>query len=173
MNDFKPTILIDTREQTPLLFKNLPFITGTLTSGDYSILGAQELFAVERKSIADLVMSCTTERERFERELHRLRGYRFARLLIVGAESEIATHRYRSNANPKAILHSLAAFEIRYNVPVIFEPLEDRAAVLIERWAFWFAREIQRTAGQLEGAHPADIAPTDQSAHGAIVGRKF
>ena len=159
MNDFKPTLIIDTREQTPLSFKNLPAIRGTLTSGDYSIAGAQELFAVERKSIPDLVMSLTTERERFERELHRLRGFRFARLLIVGAESEIATHRYRSNANPKAVLHSLWAFEARYNVPLVFEPLEDRAAVLIEKWTYWFAREIQRTAGQFESAHPADIAP--------------
>ena len=150
MNDFKPTILIDTREQTPLLFKNLPFITGTLTTGDYSVSGAQELFSVERKSIADLVRSCTTERERFERELHRLRGYRFARLLIVGVESEITTHRYRSNASSKAVLHSLWAFEARYNVPVLFEPCVDRAAVLIEKWAYWFAREIQRTAGQLD-----------------------
>jgi hypothetical protein len=28
-------------------------------------------------------------RERFERELHRLRGYRFKRLLVVGSEAEI------------------------------------------------------------------------------------
>jgi hypothetical protein len=28
-------------------------------------------------------------RQRFERELHRLRGFRFARLLVVGSEEEI------------------------------------------------------------------------------------
>jgi ERCC4-type nuclease len=153
MNDagnFRPVLVVDTREQSPLTFKNLPARHGTLTTGDYSFAGAEELFSVERKSIPDLVACCTTERERFERELHRLRGFRFARLLIVGSEAEITTHRYRSNASPKAILHSLWAFEARYNVPVVFAPDVDRAAVLVERWAFWFAREIRTAALEME-----------------------
>jgi ERCC4-type nuclease len=106
VNTIQPTIVIDTREQTPLTFANLPSERGTLQSGDYSARGLEELFAVERKSIADLVACCTVERERFERELHRLRGFRFARLLIVGCEAEITTHRYRGNTSPKSVLHT-------------------------------------------------------------------
>ena len=46
--------------------------------------------SIERKTVSDLVGSCMGEnRERFERELHRLRGYRFKRLLVVGSEAEI------------------------------------------------------------------------------------
>src|SRR5208282_6722518 len=147
-----PVIIVDSREQTPLVFKNLPARPGTLATGDYSVAGGEELFSVERKSIPDLISSCTVERERFERELHRLRGFRFARLLVVGSEAEIRAHSYRSNAKPKAILHSLWAFEARYGVPVVFAPDVDRAAVLVERWAYWFAREVLNVASAMEKA---------------------
>lgn len=141
-----PTLIVDSREQDPLVFQKLPTERGTLQTGDYSIKGCEDLFAVERKSIADLVGSVTTERDRFEREMHRLRGFRFKRLLIVGAEAEIKTHRYRGNANPKAILHSVRAFEVRYDCPVVWQAFPDKAAEQVESWAFWFAREIQKAA---------------------------
>ena len=77
---------------------------GTLYTGDYSILGLEELIAIERKSIADLVACCMGEnRERFERELHRLRGFRFKRLLILGSRGEIELQRYYSRIAPKAV----------------------------------------------------------------------
>jgi len=34
-----PTIIIDTREQTPLLFANLTTERATLATGDYSVKG--------------------------------------------------------------------------------------------------------------------------------------
>jgi DNA excision repair protein ERCC-4 len=94
-----PVILIDTREQLPLVFCHLATRGATLQSGDYSILGAEELFGVERKTIGDLIGCVTNGRERFERELHRLRGYRFKRLLIVGTEDEIKAGEYHSQIN--------------------------------------------------------------------------
>lgn len=36
----------------------------------------------------------------------------------------------RGNATAKAILGSLAAFEVRYRLPVVWEPSEARAAAL-------------------------------------------
>ena len=98
---------------------------------------------------------CTgANRERFEGELHRLRGFRLARLLIVGCEAEITTGRYRSGISPKAVLHTLSAFEARY-VPVVWEQDPTRAAELVETWAFWFAREILKTADTLRAASSA------------------
>jgi DNA excision repair protein ERCC-4 len=142
-----PVIVIDTREQDPLPIAGLPFLRGTLVSGDYSILGAEELFAVERKSIADLVACCTGEnRSRFERELHRLRGFEFARLLVVGAPEDIAAGRYRSCIPPASVLGSLAAWEVRYRVPVVFAPTVLGAVSYVESWALWFARERIKTA---------------------------
>ena len=139
-------IIIDTREQTPLKFTHFEAERGTLQSGDYSIAGLTHRFAIERKSIDDLTQSITTGRERFERELHRLRGFDFARLLIIGTETEIRQHRYRRRVQPKSVLHSLYAFEVRYQIPVIWAGTAANAAALIERWAFWFAREVTNAA---------------------------
>lgn len=141
-----PTILIDTREQTPLEFMHLPSERGTLQSGDYSIAGLEHDFAIERKSIPDLCGSLTRGRERFERELHRLRGFTFARILIVGSPHEVQATAH----NAKAIFSSLSAMETRWNVPVLWEPSPELAARLIERWAWFFWRDrsaIGRKAG--------------------------
>lgn len=148
--DIDPVILIDSREQNPLVFSKLATVTGTLMTGDYSILGLEELFSVERKSIGDLVSCCCAgNRDRFERELHRLRGFRFKRLLIVGSEDAILAERYRSNIKPQAIIATLGAFEIRYDVPVVFKPTPEAAAAQIERWAHWFSREVRLAATNL------------------------
>ena len=136
-----PTILTDTREQTPLLFANLTTERRTLPTGDYSVLGFERDFCVERKTIEDLVQSLTHERDRFSRELQRMRGYSFRRLLIVGTLADIEAHRYRSQANPKAIIGSLFAFEARFDVPVYFCATPATAATQIERWALYFVRE--------------------------------
>jgi hypothetical protein len=45
-------LVIDSREQQALGFHRLPSTTGSLQSGDYSFRGGEELFVVERKSIA-------------------------------------------------------------------------------------------------------------------------
>jgi ERCC4-type nuclease len=148
--DSQPIIVVDTREQNPLPFLRLKTIPGTLISGDYSVAGLEELFSVERKSVPDLVGCCIGEnRERFERELHRLRGFRFKRLLIVGTELEIRQAKYRSNVKPQSVLATIAAFEIRYDIPVTFSPTPQEAGRLVERWAFWFSREVLITANNL------------------------
>jgi DNA excision repair protein ERCC-4 len=147
--DCRPCIVIDFREQTPLPIRRLPVVRGTLTTGDYSFSGGQELFSIERKSISDLIGCCCGEnRERFERELHRLRGFRFARLLIVGRSEEITHHLYKSNVLPKVVFHTLYAFEARY-IPVVFSPTPESAARLIERLAWWAARELCEQTNEL------------------------
>lgn len=143
-----PTVVIDSREQTPLPISRLATVRAGLVTGDYSILGAENHFAVERKSIPDLVGSITSERERFERELVRLRGFEFRRILIVGSKLEIEQHKYRSNANPRAVLASLSAYNVRF-APVVFAPTPEAAAILIEQWAVWFAYSLQSAADAL------------------------
>jgi ERCC4-type nuclease len=156
MRDLAPVLLIDSREKEPLPFSRLQTRPGTLATGDYSIAGLENrgLFAVERKSIEDLVGCVGANRERFETQLLRLRGYSFARLLVVGAEETILQHRYHSAINPRAVLASLYAFEARY-IPVVWAPTPQTAARLVERYATWFARELRQNAGLLEGSEVA------------------
>jgi DNA excision repair protein ERCC-4 len=148
--DSEPVIVVDTREQVPLPFSKLQTRSGTLITGYYSVAGLECLFAVERKSISDLVGCCMGQnRERFERELHRLRGFRFKRLLIVGSETQIQEGQYCSNVKPQAVMSTLGAFEARYDLPVVFKPTPELAAAQIERWAYWFARETVETINGL------------------------
>jgi DNA excision repair protein ERCC-4 len=135
-----PVILIDSREQTPLPFTRLRAERATLLTGDYSVKGLERSFSVERKSLDDLAGSLTAGRDRFTREMERLRGYEFRRLLIVGTRAQVEAHAYTSRATPAAILGSLAAWEIRYSVPVVFAPTPEAAAVEVERWAWYTAR---------------------------------
>jgi len=132
-----PTILIDSREQAPLpVGKFMATSTAGLYTGDYSVLGFDDAFAVERKSIADLTASLVgTNRERFERELLRLRSMRFKRLLVVGSPSDIERHAYRSKIPPKSVFASLAAYEVRFDLPVVWQAGEIEAARLVCRWA--------------------------------------
>jgi ERCC4-type nuclease len=121
LRDTKPIIIVDAREQNPLTFSRLESRNGTLGSGDYSVAGMEELFSIERKSVPDLAACCMGEnRARFERELHRLRGYRFKRLLIVGTELEIQQGVAFSRISPRAIWGTLWAFEARFDTPVVF-----------------------------------------------------
>ncbi len=141
MQIIEPQIIVDTREQNPLVFQHYRAERGTLTSGDYSMRGFENQFAIERKSIPDLIGSLTHDRERFTRELERLRGYTFKRLLIEGTFEDIEQGRYRSKATPAAIIGSLYALEIRFNIPVVFADTRERAARMIESWSYYFVRE--------------------------------
>lgn len=137
--DMTPTILIDSREQTPLEFTRLPSVVQGLVTGDYGILG-HDGWTVERKSISDLVGSLSAERQRFMKEVHRMLGYEFRRLLIIGSESDIHLGQYRSRMTPKAVIASLAAIEAK-GVPVVFARTPAIAAEYVERWACYFVRE--------------------------------
>ncbi len=155
------TIIIDRREQVMLPFaENVRTERGTLYSGDFSVKGLEHLISIERKSLNDAIGSLTSGRERFERELHRLRGFRFRRLLVVGARADIERGNYRSKASPKSILASLNAFEVRYDIPVVFASERD-AAALVVRWCYWFAREVGKDAERCKrGLTPADGGAT-------------
>src|SRR5262245_13306915 len=141
--DCRPVMAIDTREQEPLKFTRFKSVRSTLYSGDYSIRGLEDSFAIERKSIEDLANCClSSNRERFEHELHRLRGYRFKRLLVIGTREDIAAGHYHSRIAPKAVLATLGAFEVRYDLPIVFIPSPEEAALQVERWSWWVTRDV-------------------------------
>jgi DNA excision repair protein ERCC-4 len=148
--DLRPTIVVDQREQAPLIFTRLASVPGTLAVGDYSVRGLEHLISIERKSIDDLANSIMgANRERLERELLKLRGYRFKRLLVVGSREDIAAGHYHSKIAPKAVLATLGAFEARYDLPTVFAETPQKGAEMIERWAWWFSREVVENANDL------------------------
>jgi DNA excision repair protein ERCC-4 len=150
--DSKPIMIVDTREQEPLVFTRLQSVRGTLSEGDYGISGVLD-FCVERKGSLNELASCCigANRDRFERELWRMRPYRFKRLLIVGATSDndILTHLYRSAINPKCVLGSLYTWQARFDIPFVLTPSLATAARLIEIWAHYHCKEVVQGANGL------------------------
>ncbi|MEW6262165.1 MAG: ERCC4 domain-containing protein [Thermodesulfobacteriota bacterium] len=139
-----PTIVIDTREQDPLTF-TLPMERGTLVTGDYSVKGLESFLAVERKSVDDLVGCLKNgQRERFERELSRGRGLDYFALVLEADLKTFADGHYRSEMNPKAVVQSLLAFSVRYNLPVFFCPGRDYAARVVESLLLKYVAELEK-----------------------------
>lgn len=137
------TLVVDTREQTPLTFpEDVPTIRAGLRTGDYSIAGCEDQFTVERKSLPDLVHTIIHDRARFVRELERMRTFDFRRVVCTASMDAVRRGKYKhSMANPKAVVASIAAFEIRYNVPFVFAGSSDEAARRIVDWARFYTRE--------------------------------
>jgi len=164
--DLRPCLVVDTREQDPLVFTRLPSVRGTLHTGDYSLVGFLNEFCVERKSLDDLAACCVGEnRLRMFREMARARGMRFKRFLVIGERLAIQGKRYRSHIDPKAVLATLATIEARFDVPVVHAANPGEGAEMVERWAWWYAREAVERCNELlraterdETAVPAALA---------------
>jgi ERCC4-type nuclease len=127
-------LLVDTREQRPLVFSDAVSVErATLAEGDYTAKGLEGRVAIERKSLADLVGSLTSGRERFLRELERLRPYMFRAIVVEGSMAEVVAGAYRSRATPASILGSVCALIADYSIPVIFADDAKTAAVIVEK----------------------------------------
>lgn len=137
-------IIVDTREQNPYHFKGYPveITAGTLNAGDYSIPGFEADIAIERKELGDLMGCLTHDRDRFTRELERLRGYDSAALLIEAPFKAISGGQYRNRITPKAAVQSLFSIMQNYRMPVLFA--DNRAAG--EEFVYHFLRHFIRHA---------------------------
>lgn len=138
--------LADSREQRPLdlLLKTEP---ATLATGDYSVKGLEHLVAVERKSLADLVMCVGRERDRFERELRRMAAYETRVIVVEASVAAVELHQYRAQVEPSAVIGSVYSWIAR-GITVEWAGDRTRAAVAVSRILFCAARERWR---QLQG----------------------
>lgn len=136
-------IICDTREQvTPRAeqrYKSfgVDYSRGTLSYGDYcgniTFRDGSKLYdssktisakcVVERKMNLDELAQCFTRgRDRFKREFKRAadHGCRVFLLCENGSIEKILRHEYRSKFSPKAFLASIIAWNIRYDMQLIF-----------------------------------------------------
>jgi ERCC4-type nuclease len=119
----RPVLLVDTREQIPLDFSRFEgWFAGierkALKLGDYSIAGMEDICVVERKELADLVHSCTTNRSVFVTRLRRMVQYRHRFLLIPSTLSQIKSP-YSHGGNPNRITQSLIAILAGLQIPFL------------------------------------------------------
>jgi hypothetical protein len=119
-----PVALIDSREQRPFSFTRFKgwfcaIERKALKIGDYSVAGLEEHCVVERKDLADLVHSFTTERSVFVNRLRQMATYPQRLLLITAPLSQVKSPYTHSGADPNRITHSLIASLAGLGVPFV------------------------------------------------------
>jgi ERCC4-type nuclease len=115
-------VIVDTREQMPFEFIGYPVITkcATLATGDYSLAGFTDRLCIERKSLGDLASCMTIGRERFERELERMREFECAAVVVEEPLANIQKGAYRSHLKVQSFFQSILSMTFRYKVPFFF-----------------------------------------------------
>jgi len=121
-------MLIDAREQRPLVFPSDPSMTGTreetLPVGDYQPEfedGTRPPVVFERKSLADLAGTLTKGYDRFKAEL--LRAQEAGLMLMVIVEDSLTEVRRGapySQESGESLLQRCFTLMVRYRLPIIF-----------------------------------------------------
>jgi len=127
------TILVDSREKvndhvTGYFDKNkVAYETHKLDTADYSaMIGDMTLeheVAIERKaSLNELAGNMTVDRDRITDEFTRAKadGLKVFFLIENASWSDIFLHNYQSKLLPKSMIATLLAWQIRYNLTIIF-----------------------------------------------------
>ena len=140
--------VIDSREKLPLNLSPLQSERGTLTTGDYSLRHLEHVVAIERKSLPDLLACVGVERERFQREIDRLRAFPSAALVIESSWEEIELGCWRSKVSPASVTGSLIGWSMQ-GLPVHLVGDHQRAGVHVSRMLFLVARRRYREARSL------------------------
>ena len=104
------TAIIDTREQTPFDLEPMRIEAGTLAVGDYSVAGLESVVAIERKSLPDFVACCGRERERFQRELDRLRGWPVSAVVLEFGWQALERGNWRGKLTAGQVQSSFASW---------------------------------------------------------------
>lgn len=145
----KPPFVIieDTREQTPLRDwpEGAAVIEKGLDTGDYSIEGWENCFAIERKSIADLAgtmmggyePNTQRPRKRFNNELERMRHFDCAAVIVTATPAELIEFKHHCGMDAHAALWNFAlSIFTTYGIPVF--PMTDEKTAA--RWIYDLAR---------------------------------
>ncbi|HEV2469695.1 MAG TPA: ERCC4 domain-containing protein [Candidatus Sulfotelmatobacter sp.] len=119
-----PVAIVDTREQNPLSFRRFrgwfqKIEYRALKLGDYSVKGMEDALAVERKDLADLIQSFTTNRAVFVARLRRMSELPHSLLVVTSSLTEIKSEYPYRAANPNRITQSLIAVLTGLRLPFI------------------------------------------------------
>lgn len=102
--------VIDSREQTPWNMAPMQTVCGGLHVGDYTIHGLESVISIERKSLADFIMCCGSERQRFQRELDALRGWPVNAVIVEATWGDLEMGSWRSRITSAAVRASYCAW---------------------------------------------------------------
>jgi ERCC4-type nuclease len=134
-------VLVDTREQNPFNFSRFRgWFAGiekrALALGDYSIAGLEDICAVERKDLSDLVHSCTVERAAFVRRLRLMAQYEHRLLVITSPLSQVKSRYSHTNFDPNRVMQFLVATLAGLQVPFVCSETHELGEELVGSYLY-------------------------------------
>lgn len=158
-------VVCDKREKLPWSFEGITervkgvevpvaieTIRESLHTGDYSISGLEDEFAIERKSIPDLQSTLTRGRDRFMRELERASHLKYMAVIIEGNWDSFIKYVYEhTNATPKSLDSTIVACTMRFqNCHWFWRPNRFTAMKTAYKIMDFYYREREKNAEQSE-----------------------
>lgn len=119
----KPVILYSSAEQLPYTFDVTTWDMKRvkLDTGDYMLEGNNDI-CIERKSLDDYVRSISTDKERFFREVERLKEFKIRYIIVEGNLTHILEGKHSSNLSSTDIVDKTFSISIDHGVEVkLFE----------------------------------------------------
>lgn len=143
----RPTIIIDQQEKLPLTRyfdeKQVRVEVAHLETGDYSLAGATDILAIERKSMGDLLTCVTNDRERFMDQMRRLKNYPSRFLIVEATRATIEAGAYDRDVKPSSIVGTLLGLAVRWNICVVYCKDQREAAERVQ-WICLKVAELQK-----------------------------
>ena len=132
-------IVIDTREQNPLVFRKSKIFEGTISKmlnvGDYSLEGYEDKIAFERKEIGDLFGTLGKGHKRFKKELERAKDYEYFAIIIESPFNLVYEKSYSdahySKMQGHVIISILCTLILKYGIDVFWCNSRNEASSLI------------------------------------------
>ncbi len=141
-------IIIDTREQLPYIdvFDRLKinYYKKALRTGDYSIKGHENKFALERKTLNDFISSITSGRERFIKEMKRASAFTYFAVIIETSYFDIKHKNYYSDVPPKVILNTIFSWSTKYNMPFFLVGSREGGALATVKLAEFYLKNVAK-----------------------------
>ena len=137
----RPVLLVDTREQNPFDFTRFAgWFAGVekraLELGDYSIAGLEDICAVERKDLSDLVHSCTVARSAFIDRLRLMAAHPHRLIVITSALSQVKSPYSHSKIDPNRIMQFLIAALAGLQVPFVCSETHELGEELVASYLY-------------------------------------
>jgi ERCC4-type nuclease len=150
-------LIIDSREKkidhitNYLDARRIDYIGNKLDFGDYSFLlpacpeygiEADMYFnsdiCIERKANLDeLCNNLTKDRDRFVRELERAKGAKFILMIESSSYADIVYHKYASEFKPQSFVATLATYQARYGIEVVFVDRKCSGNYIVNLFKYW------------------------------------
>lgn len=113
-------IIKDTREQNGYVFEDHNVIVRKLETGDYSLENFESIITIERKQLFELYGNFGKDRERFLKEIERMRNIPYKFLIIEGNLDKFLEGNKFSKLSTKCLVGSLISLIFKHNIHIVF-----------------------------------------------------